>query len=45
MNNRYGLKWSNGYWKVFDFVEYTDKVLCLTKKEAEVIIDKFNQGK
>lgn len=44
MNNqsRFIVKFTNGFWKVFDSVEYTDMEKCFLKKEAISICAKLN---
>lgn len=39
---KYTVKWNNGYWKVFDTVQYTDVMLCNLKTEAERHCDRMN---
>lgn len=42
---KYVVKFNNGYWKVFDTVEYKDVQLCYLRKEANDLAGKLNAGK
>lgn len=39
---KFVVKWNNGYWKVFNTVEYTDHMLCYLKTDAEQVAQKLN---
>jgi hypothetical protein len=39
---RYITKWNNGYWKVFDTVQYTDVQLCGLFTEAKAVAQRLN---
>jgi hypothetical protein len=41
---RYQARWSNGYWKTFDRVLFTDIAVHLTQKDAEVMAKRANRG-
>jgi len=39
---RYIVKWTNGYWKTFDTVQYTDVAMHYLKTEAEANVLRLN---
>lgn len=39
---RYTVKWNNGYWKIFDTVQYTDVQLCSLQTEANAVALRLN---
>lgn len=39
---KYTIKFTNGYWKVFDNVKYEDVLLCNLKTEAEFHCKRLN---
>lgn len=41
-SNRFIVKFTNGFWKAFDSVEYTDVEKCFLKKEAIEVCKKLN---
>jgi hypothetical protein len=41
---KYIVKWNNGYWKVFDTVQYTDVAIKMLKTEADATAKKMNLG-
>jgi hypothetical protein len=42
---RYEVRWTNGYWKLFDSDEYTDVGLFYVKTEAEKACAEANKGR
>lgn len=42
---RFEVRWNNGYYKVFDTVEYADVGLNFTLKEAEKACATANSGR
>jgi hypothetical protein len=45
LTNKYEIRWSNGFWKVFDTVRYTSAVLCHTHAEAKAVLTKISGAK
>ena len=39
---KYVVKFTNGYWKVFDTVQYSDFMICNLKTEAEFHCKRLN---
>jgi len=44
MQNRYIVKFTNGYWKIFDTVAYTDVDICELQSQAIFRRARKNQG-
>ena len=42
MSNRFIYKFTNGFWKAFDTVEYMDVQKCYLRKEAKDICKQLN---
>lgn len=40
---KYVVKWNNGFWKVFDTVQYSDIMICNLKTEADNHCKKLNE--
>ena len=39
---KYVVKWNNGFWKVFDTVQYSDVAICNLKTEADSYCKRLN---
>lgn len=44
MTARYTVKFTNGYWKVFDTENYTDFAIHFLKSEANLHRNRLNKG-